>query len=171
MWIERKRRVMNQKIYKIMLGIVFLVVTLLVPQSVNAKSRKGINIEKTFASELKYQVKLTCDKNSNGYLSKSEIKKIWHLNVDNSDCNINLKGLSKLKYLKNISITTKSHIKNIKELTKLHRLKKVHIKTYSKENVVFDLRKIRKLQDLEVYAKHHNVIVKVRKNNIHKHHK
>ena len=94
-----------RNIIKSMIFVIALSVLLTAPQSVSAKTGKGISIEKTFAKGTRDEIsRKVYDKNQDGYLSKNEIKKIKELKLysylnANIENKLNLKGISKLKYL------------------------------------------------------------------------
>lgn len=157
---------MNKKFIKIMFCILCLSVLFYLPQSVNAKSHKGINIKKTFVGNVKYQVKRKCDKNKDGYLSKKEVKQVRRLSLPYSLKNNNVKGISKLKYLERLNIE-KLNAYNIKEIEQLRRLKYLDLYVYEqpKKRIILDLRKIKKLENLKIYNSMGEMIVKIRKDN------
>lgn len=157
---------MNKNLMKTMLGILLLSVFLSVPQLVNAKSCKGINIKKTFVKGMCEELsEKFYDKNQDGYLSKSEIKQIKELDLFTYYQNFDLKGISKLKYLEKIDIEPEYYVYNLKELKKLPKLKYIRVVTDSKKKITLDLRRNKKLKTLIVYTKANKGIVKIKKNN------
>lgn len=162
---------MDKKYIKVMLCIMFLSVLLIVPQSVNAKSGKEINIKKTFAKGTGEEIRRKkYDRNQDGYLNQTEIKKIKKLHLytyqnDNINSNLNIKGISKLKYLERIDFIAKGDIYNLKEIKKLSNLKYVKIERNSKKKRVFDFRKSKNLKTLDLSMKFNTGIVKVCKKN------
>lgn len=157
---------MNKNFMKVMICMIILSALLIMPQSVSAKSHKGINIKKTFVQGLCEEMgEEFYDKDQDGYLSKSEIKKIKQLDLFSYYKNFDLKGISKLKYLEKIDIEPKHYVTNLKEFKKLPRLKYVRIVTDSNKKITLDLRRNKKIKTLIVYTKANKGIVKVRKNN------
>ena len=86
------------------------------------------------------------DKNKDGYLSDSEIKKIKYIYLK-SKKTLNLKGLSKLKNLKDITLKA-DKIKNLSELKKMPAITDLTIRV--KKNNKLDLRKNKKLSTLDI---------------------
>ena len=158
-----------KKIIKGMLCIIALFVLLTAPQSVSAKTGKGISIEKTFAKGMRDEIKRKVyDKNQDGYLSKKEIKHIKKIDLYSRKNlkmqeNINIKGISKLKYLEKMSIEADGKIYNLKETEKLYRLKYIKIYANLKRNRVLDFRKSKKLETLNITI--YDSQIKIPKNN------
>ena len=86
------------------------------------------------------------DKNKDGYLSDSEIKKIKYIYLK-SKKTLNLKSLSKLKNLKDITVKA-DKIKNLSELKKMSAITDLTIRV--KKNKILDLRKNKKLSILDI---------------------
>ena len=150
-----------KKFVKLMLCIMFLSVLLAAPQSVSAKSIKGINIKKTFGNCRYWLEGRNCDKNKDGYLSKKEVKNIKCLKIYSLD-KINLKNIKKLKYLEKIDIVAED-LYNMKEIKKLQRLKKVKLDVESNKRRVLDLRKSKNIKNLNIFM--YNSVVKINKKN------
>ena len=133
-------------------------ISLITFQTIHAKANKGISIKTTFA-------KGTCevmgnkkyDKNQDGYLSQSEIKQLKNLylcsysNLDMQQ-DINIKGISKLKYLEKLEIDGDGDIYNAKEIKRLYKLQDVIIRMYPKKKRVFDFRRIKGINSLYIFT-------------------
>ena len=160
-----------KNIIKSMIFVIALSVLLTAPQSVSAKTGKGISIEKTFAKGTRDEIsRKVYDKNQDGYLSKKEVRNIKNLSLytyqnDHINSDINIKGISKLKYLENLKIKARRKVYNFKELKNLSNLKYVKIDINSKEKRVLDFRKSKKLKILELSLLRDTGIVKINKNN------
>ncbi len=156
---------MKRNLGKIVLCLLVLSVVLIVPQTVNAKSNKGISIKENFGN-YKYALrKKERDKNQDGYLSKAEIKEIKSLDL-REDTSINVKGISKLKYLEKLTLDTMKNVRNLKEVEKLRRLKYLKIGMETKKKRTLDLRKNKKIETLYIYCLENKLNVKIRKKNI-----
>ena len=158
------------KFVKLVLCIMVLSVLLGAPQSVSAKAEKGINIKKTFSKAIGEEMsRQKYDKNQDGYLSGKEIKQIksFYLCSDVVKENVNVKGISKLKYLEKIRINICGHAYNIKEVEKLHKLKYTSILFEPKKKIVLNLKKCRDIKTLGLYTSggKAQVKVKIRANN------
>ena len=156
---------MKKNLIKLVLCVMVLSVFLIMPDVVNAKSGKGYNIRNTFSGTIRFEIKVKkYDRNQDGYLSKGEIKKIKSLYLEEYQ-NTSVKGLSKLKYLKKITIKAQRAVYHIKEVEKLHGLEDIHIKVEPERKLVFDLRKFRKIRKLAVEFESEEGVIKIRKNN------
>lgn len=146
-----KEMFMGKRTKKIIFGIAFFSIMLLLPQTVNAKSNKGINIKKTFKES---EIIKTCkfyDGNKDGFLNKKEIKNVKEVLIEKNKKSINLKAISKLKYLTYLKVTTNAKIYNMKEIKKLSKLDRLHIKNRKIKRI--DLRKNKKLEEIKVDMK------------------
>ena len=160
-----------KKFVKLMLCIMFLSVLLGAPQSVSAKTNKGINIKKTFAKGIRYEMsRKVYDKNQDGYLDKREVKSIKKLFLytyqnEYINENFNLRGISKLKYVEKIYFDAEGYAFNLQEIKKFRNLKSVEIKTKLKKAKILDFRKSKNIKNLDLSMLTKTAVVKVREKN------
>lgn len=129
---------------------------------VSANISQSISIKKSFR-DCYYSV-IKFDKNKDGFLDQTEIMKIKALKI-NKDITygaIDLKGISKLKYIQSLEIRGKN-IKNLNEIRKLVNLKDIKINLNNKKSIVIDLRLNKKLKRVEIRT--HKNKLKLYKNN------
>ena len=157
------------KLMKKAIFIVFIVCIIAFNVNIaNAKTNK-ININKTFTGFLKFCMKDKCyDENEDGYLSAKEIRKIHYIGYANRDGKIDLKGISKLKYIETLVFDAK-YLTNLDEIKELSRLKKLKLNVEKFEkNKVLDLRKNHRIQEINVAGYYGKNQIKIGKNHIKK---
>ncbi len=89
------------------------------------------------------------DKNKNRKLEKKEQKKIRKFTVYKGKGNLDIKGISKCKYIKELCLYAEEKMVNEKEICKLNRLK---IYSVQNANRSFDINKIESIKELNLYV-------------------
>ena len=119
------------------------------PAEMNAKTKAvSINSSNFTDKILRRKLSKKFDKNHDGVLSVKEIKQIKSINLSTPSLkrqNLNIKGISKLKYITKLNLDTFAKIIGIKEIKKLNKLSTLYI--YA-DNRKLDTRKNKRLKKI-----------------------
>lgn len=146
------------KVYKgLLLGIILTAAFFVAPRTTQAEVR----IQKDFGKGLRSKLSsVNYDQNRDGILSEKELKKIETVNLNQNNFllgeNLYLRGLSKLKYLKQVKIISNGeggNVYGLNELRKLKKLESIYIQTVPDKKSRLNLKGLKNLSFLYIGTK------------------
>ena len=150
---------MNTILKKSLFAIALFMLTCIVSSPISQAKTIFVTKENFPDKKLRSKIK-KYDKNRNGRLERSEQKKIKKLAIyTKKDVNVNIKGISKCKELKQLTIWADGTVKNLDEISKVRKLENLKLSGTANLNRI-RVKKMKNLKKLSIeYCKNADEIV------------